>query len=132
MRPGSKRVGVGGRLRRCVAAFLGKPLGCRVTAHMGSGLEWRWAMSLKRFIMWMCLAMFVIGTVCICARPVPLLPGGGGVYLGAALVVVTTVLLSDDGEVHIWPTATLMDAMCNVFIVDAPSQHICKIQPDGE
>lgn len=62
-------------------------------------------------------------------QPVEELPSS---YLGAALVVVTTVLLSDDGEVHIWPTATLMDAMCNVFIVDAPSQRITKIQPDGE
>ena len=26
----------------------------------------------------------------------------------------------------------MVDALCNVFIIDAPSRHICKIQPDGQ
>jgi hypothetical protein len=57
---------------------------------------------------------------------------GSTKYDGAAIVEVTTVFLGDEGVDHIWPTATLVDALSNVYLIDAPSQHICKIQPDGE
>jgi len=44
---------------------------------------------------------------------------------------VTTVMLREENE-EVWPTALVMDAHSNVFIVDANSQHVVKVTAEGK